>query len=1028
MTMGTSREHIKWIFALILGVAGLTGWLAPQNLSVRLTPASNIQVSTPTLLSHAAAQPDQASREQLSQAYGKLPLYFEANRGQTDSQVRFLSRSHRQTLFLTSSEAVLVFTTPSPTATGQPEKRGQTAGTMLRMAFAGSNQQVRVTGLEELPGKANYIIGNDPTKWYTNVPTYGKVRYQDLYPGIDLIYYGTQRQLEYDLVVAPGADPNQIKLAFQGAEDVTVDHDGNLILRVAGGEVRLHDPNVYQESQGKKQLIAARYILQASQNDERLTNNVGSAIQVGIQTAAYDATRPLVIDPVLSYSTYLGGSGDDDGLGIAVDAAGNAYVTGRTSSTGFPTIPGAFQITPAGAFVTKLNPTGSGLVYSTYLGGSGGDIGLGIALGSAGTAYVTGATSSTNFPTTPGAFQTTLNGTSDAFVTKLNATGSALVYSTYLGGSSDDEGDGIAVDSADNAYVTGLTFSANFPTTPGALQISAGGATIFVTKLNAAGSALVYSTYLGGSAGGGEAHVAVDLDGNAYVSGATGSTNFPTTPGAFQTTLSGSNDVFVTKLNPTGSALVYSTYLGGSGFEVPRGAVVDSAGNVYVTGWTNSTDFPTTPGAFQITSGGDIDAFVTKLNPTGSALVYSTYLGGSGSEGSEGFLIAVDSADNAYVTGETTSTNFPTTPGAFQTTLSGSNDAFVTKLNPTGSALVYSTYLGGSSFEGSEGIAVDFAGNAYVTGLTLSTDFPTTSGAFQTTLNGPSDAFIARISPADIVATNSATAAEGQSVTASTAPTMAGQAGVSATLTNNTVGSGPATVTVRTYSANPTAGNIFDAGGGFVDVRVTGADPTDVMTARFYYPSTVTGATEASLQLLYFTGSSWAPVLSSGGLPPVQDTTDNLDGTVSGGRFLVTFDSTSTPQITQLAGTVFTMTNPTLYNFVGFLPPIPNDGSRVFKLGSTVPVKFQLTGASGTFVSTATARLTVEQVSGTTPVGTPIDATPSGGANTGDLFRYDSTSNQYVFNLSTKPLLVGKWQLQVRLDDGTEHTVQIGLR
>src|SRR5205807_1572641 len=296
----------------------------------------------------------------------------------------------------------------------------------------------------------------------------------------DLIYYGTQRQLEYDLVVAPGADPNQINLAFQGAEDITVDHDGNLILRVAGGEVRLHAPNVYQESQGEKQLIAARYILHANRNDERLTNNVTLSAQVGLQMAAYDAAQPLVIDPVLSYSTYLGGSDFDAAGGIAVDSAGNAYVTGDTSSANFPTTPGAFQTTYGGgnadAFVTKLNPTGSALIYSTYLGGSGEEGGKGIAVDSAGNAYVTGDTSSANFPTTPGAFQATSGGGNfDAFVTKLNPTGSALIYSTYLGGSGEEEGQGIAVDSAGNAYMAGVTGATNFPTTPGAFQTANGG-------------------------------------------------------------------------------------------------------------------------------------------------------------------------------------------------------------------------------------------------------------------------------------------------------------------------------------------------------------------------------------------------------------------------------------------------------------------------------------------------------------------------------------------------------------------------
>jgi Big-like domain-containing protein/beta-propeller repeat-containing protein len=459
-------------------------------------------------------------------------------------------------------------------------------------------------------------------------------------------------------------------------------------------------------------------------------------------------------NPALLYSTYLSGSGDDRGHGIAVDAAGNAYVTGFTNSINFPTTGGVFQ--PAvsvgqDVFVTKLDPTGSGLVYSTYLGGNNADQGLGIALDAGGNAYVTGFTQSTNFPTFA-AFQTTLRGVADAFVTKLNPTGSGLVYSTYLGGSDNDQGFGIALDASPipNAYVTGLTQSTNFPTTAGAFQTTFGGGTsdAFVTKLNPTGSGLVYSTYLGRSSSEQGRGIALDASPipNAYVTGFTNSTNFPTTAGAFQTTFGGGiSDAFVTKLNPLGTALVYSTYLGRSLEEQGLGIALDASPtpNAYVTGFTFSSNFPTVA-AFQTTFGGVADAFVTKLNPTGSGLVYSTYLGGLTSD--EGFDIGVDAVGNAYVTGFTQSTNFPTF-AAFQTTFGGGVDAFVTKLNPTGSGLVYSTYLGGSSSEQGFGIALDPSPipNAYVTGLTNSTDFPTTPGAFQTTSAGGIDAFVTKI-------------------------------------------------------------------------------------------------------------------------------------------------------------------------------------------------------------------------------------------------------------------------------------------
>jgi len=662
----------------------------------------------PASATHPSTESPQATKPQVLAAYGKLPLSFEANQGQTEPQVKFLSRGSGYTLFLTSTEAVLMLTKtdahakhriPGEARLVEPEKG---AGTVLRMKLLGANPAPAVAGVGELPGKSNYFVGNDPKKWRANVPTYAKIEYRDVYPGVNLVYYGNQRQLEHDFVVSPGADPKAITLAFEGMDGVAIDALGDLVLRADGGEVRLRKPVVYQEQNGQRAVIPTRYVLKAER-------------QVAFEVAAYDATKPLIIDPVLAYSTYLGGrasafggNADDEGLGIAVDAAGNAYVTGRTLSTSFPTTPGAFQVTFGGgffdAFVTKLNGDGSALVYSTYLGGSVDDRGNAIAVDAAGNAYVTGSTSSNNFPTTSGAVQPTcgISG-GDAFVSKLNETGTTLVYSTCLGGSGGQFGNGIAVDVAGNAYVTGQTTSPNFPTTLGAFQPSPHGgiahafvtkvnSDAFVTKVNPTGTGLVYSTYLGGNADDEGFAIAVDVAGNAYVTGRTNSPNFPTTLGAFQTTFAGGGDAFVTKLNTlaSGSAsLVYSTYLGGSRADVGFGIAVDVQGNAYVTGSTNSRGFPTTPGAFQTDLAGvaDADAFLTKLTPTGTGLVYSTYLGGSlaGSLGGgsidQGFGIAVDVAGNAYVTGRTQSRNFPTTPGAFQTALAGGFDAFVAKFS-----------------------------------------------------------------------------------------------------------------------------------------------------------------------------------------------------------------------------------------------------------------------------------------------------------------------------------------------------------
>jgi hypothetical protein len=495
-----------------------------------------------------------------------------------------------------------------------------------------------------------------------------------------------------------------------------------------GGEVVLGKPLVYQRSKGEteRHLIAGSY-------------TVNGRHEVGFEVASYDKSKALIIDPVLRYSTYLGGSSYDVGTGIAADAKGNAYVTGNTYSTDFPTenpLAGTLASNDD-VFVTKLNGAGNELVYSTYLGGNGYDAGYGIAVDAAGNAYVTGSTTSTNFPTA-NPFQSTFGGDNDAFVTKLNAAGNALTYSTYLGGSNADAGSGIAVDTGGDAYVTGYTYSTNFPTA-NPYQATLGGVeNAFVTKLNTEGSGLVYSTYLGGSSYDVGNGIAADANGNAYVTGYTYSTDFPTV-NPYQAALAGVYDAFVTKLDGVGNAAFYSTYLGGSNGDGGVGIAVDTGGNAYVTGYTYSTNFPT-KNPFQSALGGVDDAFVTKLNAAGNALTYSTYLGGSSNDA--GYGIAVDSGGNAYVTGFTYSTNFPTA-NPYQATFGGVEDAFVTKLNAAGSALTYSTYLGGSNYDAGRGIAVS-AGNAYVTGNTYSTDFPT-KDPFQVSYGGSEDAFVAKI-------------------------------------------------------------------------------------------------------------------------------------------------------------------------------------------------------------------------------------------------------------------------------------------
>jgi hypothetical protein len=661
-------------------------------------------------------------------------LSFVANYGQADKKVKFISRGSGYSLALVPTTFTLALADPRNKDHEKSPGRSRASAHVLWATLHGANAAANLTGLEPLPTRTNYFISSDPRKWKTNVPNYAKVKYSGVYPGVDLVFYGNQNLLEYDFIVSPGADPGVIALGFEGVNGMRIDEKGDLILRTDAGEIRQNRPVVYQQIGDARRIIPASYLITAKK-------------QIAFQVANYDRGKPLIIDPTLAFSTFLGGGGMDRGDGIAVDSAGNAYITGGTLSANFPVTPGAFQTGNASpfdsdAFVTKLNATGTALIYSTYFGGNNRDLGNDIALDGAGNAYVTGQTASSDLPTTPGAFRTTPVGTDefDAFAMKLNATGTALVYSTYLG---PVIGSGIATDSAGNAYITGQA-NGDYPTTPGAFQTVFGGnSDAFVTKLNATGTALVYSTFLGGSGFEVGAEIAIDSGGSAYVTGEAGA-GFPVTPGAFQTSFNGVSDAFVTKLNATGTALVYSSYLGGSGRDAGSGIAVNAAGNAYVTGVSDSFNFPVTPGAFQGVKAAGQDAFVTQLSAAGDDLAYSTYLGGDGND--FGNNIALDAAGNASVVGLTGSLNFPTTADAIQRGYAGNNDAFITRLNATGMGLVFSTYLGGSSADNGLSISVDPAGSIYVTGQTGSADFPTTPGAFQTIFGGgSSDAFVTKV-------------------------------------------------------------------------------------------------------------------------------------------------------------------------------------------------------------------------------------------------------------------------------------------
>jgi hypothetical protein len=630
-----------------------------------------------------ALNPVQVQEMLLSQ-----PLSFIPNQGQAPPGVKYYAVSGTQAITVTSKG--LVMRIPAAGSAG----RLQTLG----LEPEGLNPQAEITPGEPLAGKVNCFKGRDPQGWRTNIPSYGAVLYREAYPGIDLKFYGSGQHLEYDVIVQPGADPSRVRFRAPGAQHLTVNDQGDLVLSLpGGGEITQKKPVVYQEIDGRRVSREGGFQVAA-----------GKPGTYGFALGPYDARYPLIIDPlVLVYSIILGGSTPPDRAeGVAVDASGNAYVTGWASSPDFPTTPGSYDTFlggPMDAFVTKIGPDGT-LLASTFLGGSSYDYGKGIAVDSAGNVYVAGSTESGDFPATVGAFQTTRNGIADAFVAKLNNSLSTLVYATYLGGTGEDRANAIALNQTGEAYVTGYTEfnSANFPTTAGAFQTSKPGQRdAFVTRFTAAGSGLVFSTYLGGSANDDGNAIAVDGSGQVYVAGNTSSTNFPTLK-PYQAAKAGGADIFITKLLPDGPGLVFSTYLGGSGTDGAYGLAADGAGAAYVVGYTLSEDFPLANPIQGTFGGGDSDLFVSKLALTGDTLnlVYSTYLGGSGDEENSG--IAVDGTGAAYVGGGSGSSDFP-----LKNNLLGVGGyGFLTKINPGGTEWVYSTRLP----EGARAIALDPSG------------------------------------------------------------------------------------------------------------------------------------------------------------------------------------------------------------------------------------------------------------------------------------------------------------------------------
>ncbi len=707
---------------VLLGLtAGVPGWRSTTGVT---HPADSRSATTPA----AAAALD---------ALAALPLGFEPNVGQAEIGVDYLARGPGYRLALSS-------TTADITLPGSERP--------VEMRLIGSNPAAQATTLDPLPGHTNYLTGDDPSAWQTGVPTYGRVSYADVWPGVDIVFLGDQRRLRHDFVVAPGADPSTIAVGFgSGDGDHAASLDpatGDLLV----GDARLSRPVLFQiDAHGQEQPVEGAFRL------------LGDG-HVGFTVGAYDRTKSLVIDPTLVTSSYFGGSGIDNAAAVDVDGGGNVYIAGSTESSDFRAT-NPFQNTLNGdgspgksdAFVAKLNAEGTTLLYATYLGGSNRDAAAGVAVAADGTVYVTGVTESDNFPKTDGVAQGNYGGgPSDAFVTKLNPAGSGLAWSTFVGGSQTDAARAIAVNATGEAFVTGSTNSVEFPTA-NPLQQNAprpDDVDAFVTKVATQGNSFVFSTRLGGDNDDRGLDVAVDATGNAYVTGDTRSPGFPTArplqPGAggAASGVAGSfSDAFVSKFGPAGNNLVYSTFLGGSDTDQGTGITVDVAGSAYVTGTTNSPNFPVKD-PLQGRKDSDTDAFVTKVNPAGSELVYSTYLGGSGADSGTGIL--VDQVGSATVVGVTGSTNFPTAKPLQGVKGGGATDAFVSTLAPAGATLVSSTYLGGREDDLAAGVAVGpGAATPVVVGSTSSADYPTAKPLQAARAGASADGFVTRISAAE---------------------------------------------------------------------------------------------------------------------------------------------------------------------------------------------------------------------------------------------------------------------------------------
>jgi hypothetical protein len=946
------------------------------------------------------------------QTFTAMPQSFEPNRGQAAKTFDFISHGPGYSLSLNPGSAVLQLVAGSTPA--HEEHAAE-----VRLRLVGADPAAHSEGLDRQAAKTNYFLGNDSSRWLTDIPQFSRVEYHGIYPGIDIAYYGNNQRLEYDFILQPHADPGRIRFAVDGADRIRIDAAGDLVLTIGSAEIREHKPLIYEETGNGRRVVQGRYIA--------LKDN-----QIGFELARYDESRALVIDPVIVFSTYFGGSGADSGAGIALDSGGNIYITGTTASASLPGIDIGSPAFNTAAFVAKVSPAGT-LISTTIIAGTNDTAqGDAVALDVNGNIYLTGLTRSAGFPTL-NPLQT-YGGNADVFVLELNNAGNALIYSTYLGGSLLDYPVGIAVDFSGNALVTGNTLSPNFPVN-NAYQSQPAGGGPFAAKIAPGGSSLVYSTYYGGD--GFVNGMTVDSTGDLIIYGDTEDTSLPVVnalPGICVWTQGGSNlsHGWVAELNISGFP-IFSTYVCGSGTDAVRGAAVDSAGNLVVTGNTASSSFPTKNPIQGTYGGGANSAFVAKLTTAG-ALVYSTYLGGSGAGAGadEGRGVVLDQLGNAYVTGQTTSTNFPTV-NPTQSHPAGGQYAFLTKINAAGSAIVFSTYIGGGDGDAGYGLAVDSLANAYVAGTTSSTNFPTTPSSLQLSYGGgSSDAFLTVIStcsialsspapfgPASGTGTTSVTTtpecgwtevSDSSWITITSSPASgAGSGSVSWSVAQNSgplrsgeltiagkavtiTQSGPATPTITwsappaitygtplsgtqldansggvagTFVYTPPAGTVLLAGNGeTLSVKFTPTDTVD------YTTGTATTTINVNKATPIVTWPAPAAITSGTPLSPTQlDATTGVAGTLvynpiagtilpvgNGQTLSVTFNPTDTTDYTSASGSTT----------ISVMPQQPVDVSSQVQVTTTGMIFSRAT-------STYNGTLTIKNI-GSTPIAAPLQS------------------------------------------------------